>query len=120
MDARSHRRSIYRFMVRSQPQPFLTLLDCADPSQSVPQRDESTTALQALTQWNNRFVEAMATRLAERVRSSPGAVDEGFQLTLARPPTAREHQLLAGHLDAHGPEALARVLFNLNAFVYLD
>lgn len=120
LDARSHRRSIYRFMVRSQPQPFLTLLDCADPSQSVPQRDESTTALQALTQWNNRFVEAMAARLAERVRSSSGAVDEAFQLTLARPATAREHQLLAAHLDAHGPAALARVLFNLNAFVYLD
>jgi hypothetical protein len=59
---RSHRRSIYRLIVRSQPQPFLTTLDCADPSLSVAARDESTTALQALAQWNNRLVETMARR----------------------------------------------------------
>src|SRR5207302_4710562 len=46
-DPKSHRRSVYRFIVRSQPQPFLTALDCADPSMSVDKRNESTTALQA-------------------------------------------------------------------------
>src|SRR5690606_35037552 len=39
-DPASHRRTIYRFVVRSQPQPMLTTLDCADPSMSVPERDE--------------------------------------------------------------------------------
>ena len=34
-DPATHRRSVYRFVVRSQPQPFLTVLDCADPSMSV-------------------------------------------------------------------------------------
>ena len=29
-DPKSHRRSIYRFIVRSQPQPFMTTFDCAD------------------------------------------------------------------------------------------
>ena len=29
---KSHRRSIYRFLVRSQPAPFMDTLDCADPS----------------------------------------------------------------------------------------
>lgn len=120
MDAASHRRSIYRFVVRSQPQPFLTLLDCADPSQSVPQRDESTTALQALTQWNNPFVQAMAARLAERVQSSADPVTDAFRLTLSRPPTAREQRMLEAYFKAHGPAPLARVLFNLNALVYLD
>lgn len=34
-DQKSHRRSIYRFVVRSQPNPFMTTLDCADSSQST-------------------------------------------------------------------------------------
>lgn len=119
-DPAAHRRSIYRFIVRSQPQPFLTSLDCADPSQSVPQRDESTTALQALTQWNNRLVEAMSEKFAERLAREKDPVTAAFTLALARLPTAKEHTALTAHFKTHGPAALARVLFNLNAFVYLD
>lgn len=120
LDPKGHRRSVYRFIVRSQPQPFLTSLDCADPSQSVPQRDESTTALQALTQWNNRLVEAMSEKVAERFQSEPDPVKVAFQQVLARLPSAQEQAVLTRYLQAHGPAALARVLFNLNAFVYID
>jgi hypothetical protein len=119
-DAGSHRRSIYRFIVRSQPQPFLTALDCADPSQSVPQRDESTTSLQALTQWNNRLVEAMSVQLASRLRDSADPVGEAFRLALGRAPTQDENAVLNGYLKQHGTAALARVVFNLNTFIYLD
>ena len=38
-DPRSHRRSIYRFLVRSQQQPFMAALDCADPSMAVDKRN---------------------------------------------------------------------------------
>jgi hypothetical protein len=119
-DTAAHRRSIYRFIVRSQPQPFLTTLDCADPSQSVPQRDESTTALQALAQWNNRLVEAMSDTLGRRLAKENDPVTAAFQAALTRPPTPDEHATLSAHLQKHGPAALARVLFNLNAFLYLD
>ena len=119
-DPAAHRRSIYRFIVRSQPQPFLTSLDCADPSQSVPQRDESTTALQALAQWNNRLVEAMSDTFGQRLAKEKDPVTAAFTRALARPPTSDEHAALTAHLQAHGPAALARVVFNLNAFVYLD
>lgn len=119
-DAAGHRRSIYRFIVRSQPQPFLTSLDCADPSQSVPQRDESTTALQALAQWNNRLVEAMSVHFGERLALAVDPVAFACQTALGRAPTADERAALTHHLQAHGPAALARVVFNLNAFVYLD
>lgn len=119
-DAAGHRRSVYRFIVRSQPQPFLTSLDCADPSQSVPRRDESTTALQALAQWNNRLVEAMSVQFGERLARAPDPVAFACQTALGRSPTENERRLLAGHFQAHGPAALARVVFNLNAFVYLD
>ncbi len=119
-DPASHRRSIYRFIVRSQPQPFLTSLDCADPSQSVPQRDESTTALQALAQWNNRLVEAMSDTFGQRLAKEKDPVTAAFRTVLARTPTVEERTALTAHLQTHGPAALARVLFNLNAFVYLD
>lgn len=119
-DAAGHRRSVYRFIVRSQPQPFLTSLDCADPSQSVPRRDESTTALQALAQWNNRLVEAMSVQFGEHLARTPDPIAFACQNALGRSPTADERRVLAGHLQAHGPAALARVVFNLNAFVYLD
>jgi len=124
-DPASHRRTIYRFVVRSQPQPMLTTLDCADPSMSVPSRDESTTALQALTQWNSRFVEAMAVHFGERLRKeapeSPEAkVELACRLATGRAPSPEEREVLVGHLKDHGEESLARVVLNLNAFVYVD
>jgi hypothetical protein len=124
-DPTSHRRTIYRFVVRSQPQPMLTTLDCADPSMSVPERDESTTSLQALTQWNHRFTEAMAGRFAERLKSeAPEPADErvayAFRLVLGRNPLPREVSILAKHLTAYGEANFARLLFNLSAFVYVD
>lgn len=117
-DANSHRRTIYRFVVRSQPQPMLTTLDCADPAMSVPKRDESTTALQALTQWNNRFVEAMAHHLGDRIESE--SVSEAYRRLTGRFPDQAELRILTTHLEAEGSESLARILFNLNAFVYVD
>lgn len=41
------RRSIYRFVVRSTPQKFLTTLDCPDPANLTPARLTTTTALQS-------------------------------------------------------------------------
>ena len=42
-DAASHRRSIYRFIVRSQPDPFMTTLDCARLiTEHQPRRTEDT------------------------------------------------------------------------------
>jgi hypothetical protein len=124
-DAASHRRTIYRFVVRSQPQPMLTTLDCADPSMSVPARDESTTALQALTQWNSRFVEAMAVHFAERLRreapeSEEEKVDLACRLAIGRLPIWEERPVLEAYLKNHGEESFARVMMNLNAFVYVE
>ena len=119
-DPKSFRRTIYRFVVRSQPQPLLTTLDCADPSMSVPQRDESTTALQALTQWNHPLVEAMSVRLGKRLAKEGDSIGKGFALAIGRAPTIAERTELQTYLTAHGPAALARVIFNLNAFTYLD
>ena len=37
-----HRRSVYRFLVRSQQQPWMAALDCADPSMLVEKRSDRT------------------------------------------------------------------------------
>lgn len=124
-DPASHRRTIYRFVVRSQPQPMLTSLDCADPSMSVPARDESTTALQALTQWNSRFVEVMSRNFGERLRkeapvSAEAKVKLAVRLVAGREPSDEETRTLVDYLEHYGEASLARVVLNLNAFVYVD
>ncbi len=105
-DEKSHRRSVYRFVVRSQPQPLLTTLDCADPSISIPQRDESTTALQALAAWNNRLVEFASVELAARLENETTSPDEQIEwacrLVLGRAASPLEQTVLKQHLADHG------------------
>src|SRR5262249_8610651 len=63
-DPASHRRSVYRFIVRSQQQPFLTTFDCADPSVAVEKRNQTITPQQALALLNNQLTLAMALHFA--------------------------------------------------------
>ena len=128
-DPKTHRRTIYRFVVRSQPQPMLTTLDCADPSISVARRDESTTALQALVQWNNRSIETMSVNFAKRLRESPSSaaqqptaalIDSGCWLAWGRKPHPMERQTLSELISATNIETFCRVLFNSSALMYVE
>jgi hypothetical protein len=123
-DPASHRRSVYRFIVRSQPDPYMTTLDCADSSQSTPQRNETLTSLQALSLLNNGFSLTMskyfASRLSAEESSLPEQVTRAFQLISGRSPTQSELAELTTYADKHGMANLCRVLFNLSEFVYVD
>lgn len=123
-DPASHRRSIYRFIVRSQPDPWMTTLDCADSSQSTPRRNETLTSLQALSLLNNQFSLVMAERFADRLTqqtlSLPEQIEFAFQLLVQREMTDAERQPLVEYAKAHGLKNLCRVLFNLSEFVFLD
>ncbi len=123
-DPKSQRRSIYRMIVRSQPQPFLTTLDCADPSMSVDKRNESLTALQALTLLNSRLMIEMSQRLAERLGKTSGdlaaQVRLGFELAISRPPTTAEQVGLVAYARQFGLTNTCRVIFNLNEFAFVD
>ena len=123
-DVRSHRRSVYRFIVRSQPDPFMTTLDCADSSQSTPRRHETQTALQALSLLNNRFTLSMAqhfaTRLETDATSTEARIDEAFRLLTGRIPSQEERLQTIAYAEVHGLPALCRLLFNLSEFVFVD
>lgn len=123
-DPASHRRTIYRFVVRSQPQPMLTTLDCADPSISIARRDESTTALQALAQWNNRLIEVMSKHFAQRITQEANRgvdpVNIACRLAWGRNPSRAEHQLLIDLIQTQGAETACRVILNTSAMIYID
>jgi hypothetical protein len=123
-DKKSHRRSIYRFIVRSQPNPFMTTLDCADSSQSTPKRNETLTALQALSLMNNKFSVAMARHFAARLEKEAGdlagQVRRGHFLVTGREPATEETDLMLSYARNHGLQNLCRALFNLSEFTYLD
>ncbi len=122
--ADARRRSIYRFIFRTKPDPFLAGLDCPDASQSAPVRSVSVGAPQALTMWNNKFVLSNAEHLAalaekaskeevERVRFAAKRV-------LLRPPTADEEVAWTKYAAKHGLSNLCRVLLNSSEFTFVD
>jgi hypothetical protein len=123
-DPASHRRSVYRFIARSQPDPFMTTLDCADSSQSVPRRDETVTALQALSLLNNKFMLRMAehfsARLEEESADRSNQVARAFQLATGHPPSPNQLAMLTEYANEFGMANLCRLLFNLNEFVFVD
>ncbi|MFM9061408.1 MAG: DUF1553 domain-containing protein [Pirellula sp.] len=123
-DPRSHRRSIYRFLVRSQPQPFMSTLDCADPSMRVDKRNESLSPLQALALLNNGFMVTMSKHFAKRLEGDSQdrnvQIDKMFKLALGRPPQASEKEALGSYIQEHGLENACRLIFNLNEFSFVD
>jgi hypothetical protein len=119
-DPRTHRRSIYRFIVRSQPQPFMTTLDCADPSMRVDKRNESLSPVQALTLLNNGFMLTMSRHFAERVTAAPDPAAAAYRLAFGRAPTEAEREKLTAFAREHGLPNACRVLLNLNEFAFVD
>jgi hypothetical protein len=123
-DAGSFRRSIYRFVVRSVPDPFMTAMDCADPSQSVPVRSETVTALQALAVFNNPLVIQQADYFAERLRAETSTreaqIGRAYALSLGREASNTEAEIMLGYEAAHGLSAMCRLLLNTSEFLYVD
>ncbi|TXI10159.1 MAG: DUF1553 domain-containing protein, partial [Rhizobium sp.] len=123
-DPRSHRRSIYRFLVRSQTQPFMTTLDCADPSMIVDKRNETVTALQALALRNNKLVLSMSKHAAARITAASAnnaqRIDDLYRLALGRHPTDDERTALIAYAAEYGFAQACRVVLNLNEFAFVD
>ena len=123
-DPAASRRSVYRFIVRSVPDPFMDCLDCADPSLLTPKRYATLTAQQALALLNDRFMIREAERFAARLESEAGTqearIERACRLALGRPPAAEEREILAGYAREHGLANACRLVFNLNEFIFID
>jgi hypothetical protein len=118
------RRSVYAFVVRSVPNPFMDVLDCPNPSNLTPARSATTTALQALALLNNPFMlrqsQHLANRLAREAPTPDAQVARGYELAFARPPTEAEARAARALVEKRGLAAMCRVLLNANEFVHVD
>ncbi len=116
-----YRRSLYVFLKRTAPPPFMSNFDGPNREQSCTRRERSNTPLQALQLMNDvQHVEA-ARALAERVLSEGGETPEArvaflFRTVLSRLPTADETRIvLAGlarqqQLYQAAPEQAAQLI----------
>jgi hypothetical protein len=118
----AHRRSVYRFIFRTLPDPFMDALDCPDASQFTAARTTSITALQALAMLNDPFVVRMSEHFAKRIADAGSPADQcrlAYRLALGREPAAHESDRLNAFAERHGMANACRLLLNCNEFVFV-
>src|SRR4029077_703614 len=84
------RRMIYQFKPRTQQDGVFGAFDCPDATQTMPRRNRSTTALQALNLSNDPFIQDQSEPCAARLRKEVGTDAKGqvcraFALAFGRP-----------------------------------
>lgn len=123
-DPANSRRSIYRFLFRTMPDPFMDTLDCPAGDQLVPVRSESVTSLQALALLNNPFVIRQCEHLAARITSdstlASQPIDALYRLALQRHPSEDERNKLAAYTAEHGLANACRLVINSNEFLFVE
>ena len=123
-DPQCFRRSVYRFLVRSQPEPFMASLDCADPSMQVERRNESASPLQALSLWNDVFMLTAARLAEERAASDKTPLEQQVSTAwfacVSRPIQADDLATLTELARTQGMGSVWRVLWNSNQFVFVE
>lgn len=118
------RRSVYRFLFRTLPDPFMEALDCPAGDQIMPARSNSVTVQQVLAMWNDAMVLKQAEHLAKRISKESSRTEKkvalAVQLTLGRDPSSSEVTKFAAYADEHGLANFCRLLFNTNEFMFID
>ncbi len=120
----NYRRSVYRFLFRTLPDPLMEALDCPDGSQVAPVRNASVTAIQALALLNDKFVVRQTEHIAERIGQESAEperqVELLYRLVLGRMPTDEERRAVGSYARKYGLANACRVLVNSNEFVFVD
>ena len=117
------RRSVYRFVFRTVPDPLMQALDCPDASQLAPQREDSVTSLQALALLNHHFfvrqAEHIAADLERRIGTRPLQIEELFLRAYGRSPTVEESERITQFTRVHGLANTCRVILNSSEFLHV-
>jgi len=120
----AQRRSIYRYIFRTRPDPMLEALDCPDASQSSPVRSASISATQALVLWNNKFMLRYAEHLAKLSEQAGPKIEQQIsvlcQRLLLRLPTEVEQSAWGNYANKYGLANLIRILFNSSEFLFIE
>jgi hypothetical protein len=123
-DPANNRRSIYRFIFRTDPDPFMSALDCPDGSQQMPKRTVSITALQALAMQNDKLVIRQSEHIAAKIESKHQGLGERvtqlYRLVLGRQPSVNERATVTEYAKRFGMANACRFLLNTNEFMFVD
>ncbi|MCH2179266.1 MAG: DUF1553 domain-containing protein [Mariniblastus sp.] len=119
------RRMIYMTKIRQEQDAVFGVFDCPDGGQTIPKRNRSTTALQALNLLNSKFMLEQASFLKGRLERESGAsverqVRHAFELAFLRRPTEEELEDSIDLINNHGLAAFCRALLNANEFLFLS
>lgn len=129
------RRSVYRFLFRTLPDPFMETLDCPSGDQITPVRGNSVTVQQSLALWNDVFIARYCEQIASRVEADvaipPAAapdqpqlltsrIDWLVRLILGRRPAEDEAIDFRKYTAEHGLANLCRLLLNSNEFLFVN
>jgi len=118
------RRSIYRFLFRTLPDPMMDALDCPAGDQLSPTRSTASTVQQALALWNGAFATHRAARIGDRIDKECTRIEDRVarlvELIFQRTPTESERRSFAEYARENGSANLARVLINSNEFMFID
>ena len=119
-DPANFRRSVYRFVFRTVPDPLMEALDCPNASQLAPRRESSVTALQALAMLNNRFLVRQSEHIANNLKNEEDPIGELFLRAFGRPGTTSEIMTLTNYKNTHGLANTCRIIINSSEFLYIQ
>lgn len=128
VDEENNRRSIYRFVSQSNPDPTMTMFDFPSASATSEGRVTTTVPLQRLYFMNNPFVERQAALLAARVQNEATGDEAGiraiYRILFQRAPGVEEVRIglrfVRGALEGKAWLDYAQLLMSSNEFLYVD
>jgi hypothetical protein len=130
-DASTTRRSVYVKVYRNKCDALLDVFDVPDGITSMPQRNNTTTALQSLLMLNGSWVFERARTVGFAIQATAPANDrervaQAYQRILGREPSAAEIDAANDFLAKQRKESklplsdLCHMLMNSNEFIYID